>query len=244
MILKRTILVIAIILIVTGISAGLLILGISKGKNDNVDIYSDSVNENIELNNKDSIYNNDSKENSAESEKIENKVIEQAKSDESSNKNSNVIQKQTTNISNNVNSNNSTPITNNNINTNTNNNNKSNSSNTTDKNKSESSKNSTGNIVTPKEDIYTFKRNDLEIQNMINIAKRLIKENKDNRYSGLVDCVDNIDFVIEKSGDVFYPLFDYRIENIVIDNYYPEFYVYAEDIYKNGEYLRTEYYFQ
>lgn len=95
----------------------------------------------------------------------------------------------------------------------------------------------------PKEDVYTFKRNDAEIQNMINIAKRIIKENKDNRCDGLVEKVDSINFIIGKAGNLFYPLFDYRIENIVIDNFYPEFYVYAEDIYKNGEYLRTEYYF-
>lgn len=94
-----------------------------------------------------------------------------------------------------------------------------------------------------KEDVYTFKRNDAEIQNMINIAKRIIKENKDNRCDGLVEKVDSINFIIGKAGNLFYPLFDYRIENIVIDNFYPEFYVYAEDIYKNGEYLRTEYYF-
>ena len=95
----------------------------------------------------------------------------------------------------------------------------------------------------PKEDVYTFKRNDAEIQNMINIAKRIIKENKDNRCDGLVEKVDSINFIIGKAGNLFYPLFDYKIENIVIDNFYPEFYVYAEDIYKNGEYLRTEYYF-
>lgn len=94
-----------------------------------------------------------------------------------------------------------------------------------------------------KEDVYTFKRNDIEIQNMINIAKRIIKENKDNRCDGLVDKVDSINFIVGKAGNLFYPLFDYRIENIVIDNFYPEFYVYVEDIYKNGEYLRTEYYF-
>jgi len=96
----------------------------------------------------------------------------------------------------------------------------------------------------PKEDIYTFVRNDKEIQNMISITKRLIIENKENRYSGLVDNVNNINFIIEKSGNIFYPLYEYRIANIVMDNYYPEFYVYAEDVYKNGEYLRTEYYFQ
>ena len=79
---------------------------------------------------------------------------------------------------------------------------------------------------------------------MISITKRLIMENKENRYSGLVDNVNNINFIIEKSGNVFYPLYEYRIANIVMDNYYPEFYVYAEDVYKNGEYLRTEYYFQ
>lgn len=95
----------------------------------------------------------------------------------------------------------------------------------------------------PKEDVYTFKRNDAEIQNMISIAKRIIKENKNNRCDGLVDKIDSINFVISKAGNLFYPLFDYRIENIVIDNFYPEFYVYAEDIYLNGEYLRTEYYF-
>ena len=94
-----------------------------------------------------------------------------------------------------------------------------------------------------KEDIYTFKRNDAEIQKIINIAKSIIKENKDNRCDGLVNSVDSINFIVSKAGNVFYPLFDYRIENIVIDNYYPEFYVYAEDIYKDGEYLRTEYYF-
>lgn len=94
-----------------------------------------------------------------------------------------------------------------------------------------------------KEDVYTFKRNDIEIEKMINIAKSIIKENKNNRCNGLVDKVDTINFITEKSGNLFYPLFDYRIENIVVDNYYPEFYVYAEDVYKNGEYLRTEYYF-
>lgn len=100
------------------------------------------------------------------------------------------------------------------------------------------------NNVKPKEDVYTFVRNDKEIQNMISITKRLIIENKENRYSGLVDNVNNINFIIEKSGNIFYPLYEYRIANIVMDNYYPEFYVYAEDVYKNGEYLRTEYYFQ
>lgn len=100
------------------------------------------------------------------------------------------------------------------------------------------------NTVKPKEDVYTFVRNDKEIQNMLSITKRLIIENKENRYSGLVDNVNNINFIIEKSGNIFYPLYEYRIANIVMDNYYPEFYVYAEDVYKNGEYLRTEYYFQ
>lgn len=100
------------------------------------------------------------------------------------------------------------------------------------------------NNVKPKEDVYTFVRNDKEIQNMISITKRLIIENKENRYSGLVNNVNNINFIIEKSGNIFYPLYEYRIANIVMDNYYPEFYVYAEDVYKNGEYLRTEYYFQ
>lgn len=100
------------------------------------------------------------------------------------------------------------------------------------------------NTVKPKEDVYTFVRNDKEIQNMISITKRLIIENKENRYSSLVDNVNNINFIIKKSGNIFYPLYEYRIANIVMDNYYPEFYVYAEDVYKNGEYLRTEYYFQ
>lgn len=94
------------------------------------------------------------------------------------------------------------------------------------------------------EDIYTFARNDKEIQNMIDITKKLIKENKDGKYSELVDYVDSINFVVEKSGNLFYPLFEYRIANIIMDNNFPEFYVYAEDVYKNGEYLRTEYYFQ
>ena len=94
-----------------------------------------------------------------------------------------------------------------------------------------------------KEDVYTFKRNDTEIQKMINMAKSTIRENKDNRCSGLVDKTDSINFITQKAGNLFYPLFQYRIENIVIDNFFPEFYVYAEDIYKNGEYLRTEYYF-
>lgn len=100
------------------------------------------------------------------------------------------------------------------------------------------------NNVNLKEDVYTFVRNDKEIQNMISITKRLIIENKENRYLGLVDSVNNINFIIEKSGNIFYPLYEYRIANIVMDNYYPEFYVYAEDVYKNGDYLRTEYYFQ
>ena len=78
---------------------------------------------------------------------------------------------------------------------------------------------------------------------MINIAKRIIKENKNNRCAGLVNQVDSINFIVGKAGNLFYPLFDYRIENIVVDNFYPEFYVYAEDVYKNGVYLRTEYYF-
>ena len=95
----------------------------------------------------------------------------------------------------------------------------------------------------PKEDVYTFKRNDTEIQKMINMAKSIIRTNKDNRCSGLVDKVDSINFITQKSGNLFYPLFDSRIENLIIDTFYPEFYVYAEDIYKNGEYLRTEYYF-
>lgn len=94
-----------------------------------------------------------------------------------------------------------------------------------------------------KNDVYTFERNDSEIQNMINIAKRIIKENKNGRCDGLVNQVDSINFNIGKAGDVFYPLFDYRIENIVVDNFFPVFNVYAEDIYRNGEYLRTEYYF-
>lgn len=95
----------------------------------------------------------------------------------------------------------------------------------------------------PKEDVYAFKRNDTEIQKMINMAKNIIRTNKDNRCSGLVDKVDSINFITQKAGNLFYPLFEYRIENIVIDNFFPEFHVYAEDIYKNGEYLRTEYYF-
>lgn len=98
--------------------------------------------------------------------------------------------------------------------------------------------------VKPEEDIYTFARNDKEIQNMIDITKKLIKENKDGKYSELVDYVDSINFIVEKSGNLFYPLFEYRIANIIMDNNFPEFYVYAEDVYKNGEYLRTEYYFQ
>ena len=237
MILRRTIIVITIVIIATVISAGLLILGISKGKNDNVDIYSDSVNENIELSNEEGIYDN-SKENSTESDK---EVSEQPKSDESSN-NSNVIQKQQNNTSNNANINDTPITTNNNINTNANTN--TNNNNTNNTNESKTVEKTTENVVEKKEDVYTFAINNSEIQNMINIAKRLIRENKDNRYAGLVDCVDNINFVIQKSGNVFYPLFEYRISNIVMDNYYPEFYVYAEDVYKNGEYLRTEYYFQ
>lgn len=98
--------------------------------------------------------------------------------------------------------------------------------------------------VKSEEDIYTFARNDKEIQNMIDITKKLIKENKDGKYSELVDYVDSINFIVEKSGNLFYPLFEYRIANIIMDNNFPEFYVYAEDVYKNGEYLRTEYYFQ
>ncbi len=239
MILRRTIIVITIVIITTFISAGLLIFGNSKGKNDNVDIYSDSVNEieNIELSNEESIYNN-SKENSTESE---NKIIEQPKSDESSN-NSNIIKEKSNNTSNNVKINNNPIIANNNIKTNTNTN--TNNDNTNNSNKSKNVEKTTENVVEQKEDVYTFAINNSEIQNMISIAKRLIRENKDNRYAGLVDCVDNINFVIEKSGNVFYPLYEYRIANIVMDNYYPEFYVYAENIYKNGEYLRTEYYFQ
>ena len=235
MILKRTIIAITIVIMTTVISAGLLILGNSKRKNNNVDIYSDSVNEieNVELSNEESIYNN-SKENLTENE---NKIIEQPKSDESSNKNSDITKEQLNNTSNNVNINNS-PIANDNININTNNNE------TNNTNKSKDVEKATENVVEKKEDVYTFAINNSEIQNMISIAKRLIRENKNNRYAGLVDCVDNINFVIEKSGNVFYPLYEYRIANIVMDNYYPEFYVYAEDIYKNGEYLRTEYYFQ
>ena len=94
-----------------------------------------------------------------------------------------------------------------------------------------------------KNDVYTFQRNDAEIQNMINIAKRIIKENKDHKCDGLVNQVDSINFKIEKLGNVFYPLFDWRIEYLVTDTFFPQFSVYAEDIYKNGEFLRTEYYF-
>lgn len=234
MILRRTIIVITIVIMTTVISAGLLILGNSKRKNNNVDIYSDSVNEieNVELSNEESIYNN-SKKNSTESE---DKIIEQPKSNEFSNKNSNITKEQPNNTSNNVKINNSPIIANDNTNTNNNE--------TNNTNKSKDIEKATENVVEKKEDVYTFSINNSEIQNMISIAIRLIRENKDNRYEGLVDCVDNINFVIEKSGNVFYPLYEYRIANIVMDNYYPEFYVYAENIYKNGEYLRTEYYFQ
>lgn len=219
MILKRTLIIIGIIIITTLIGAGLLLLGNRNNINNkeydnglgvNAEKYSKVIpiaDENIALAEDDSMSNNQGEENINNTEK----------QSESSNSSLNTLQNGTVNQVKTEN----------------------NTKNTT---KQQIENNRQAKQET-KEDVYTFKRNDTEIQRMINIAKRIIRENKNNRCSGLVDKVDSINFIVEKAGNVFYPLFDYRIENIVIDNYYPEFYVYAEDIYKNGEFLRTEYYF-
>lgn len=225
MILKRTLIIIGIIIITTLIGAGLLLLGnrnsinnkeYDNGLGGNAEEYSKVISitdENIALAEDDSISNNQGGENINNTEK----------QSESSNSSLNTLQNGT-----------ATQVKTEN-----------NTKNTT-KQQIENKKTEENNRQAKqetKEDVYTFKRNDTEIQRMINIAKRIIRENKNNRCSGLVDKVNSINFIIGKAGNVFYPLFDYRIENIVIDNYYPEFYVYAEDIYKNGEFLRTEYYF-
>ncbi len=211
MILKRILIVLAVVVITCIISTGLLLIG-----NMPIDIYT-KVNTNI----KDFENKNIEKEVVAILETNENMIennvseIEQAKN----------INSYYQNVSNSVS--NEERMINNNV--------------------SQSKENLVENKDTQEEykkDEYTFVKNDREIQNMISITKRLIIENKENRYSGLVDNVNNINFVIEKSGNVFYPLYEYRIANIVMDNNYPEFYVYAEDVYKNGEYLITEYYFQ
>ncbi len=245
MILKRALIILGIIIITCIVGAGLILLGnMNKENNRDTDIYEENGidSASIEVDNKtdnDNLDENTSNHKEIDSE--DNSVtvdnnLEQTENEEpiitnnEQNNNVNVPNNSTTNsVENNV------PSDNNEQGTNENNSN--NDNNTVVENTPPAQE-------TPKEDVYTSKRNDSEINNMISIAKRLIRENKDNRYSGLVDNVDNINFVIEKSGDVFYPLYESRIANIVMDNYYPEFYVYAEDIYKNGEYVRTEYYFQ
>lgn len=230
MILRKILITLAVIVATSIVGTGLLIIGNLGSKlSSKLDIYTKPE---IDVENKDFI-----------TESIEEEVIAVIESNESV-VNNNVLKEEQIKIDTNYNKNRDDNII----------------SNT--KGKVESSKNYnnynesnikekvTENLVKQesniesKEDVYTFVRNDVEIQNMITITKKLIIENKENRYSGLVDNVNNINFIIEKSGNIFYPLYEYRIANIVMDNYYPEFYVYAEDVYKNGEYLRTEYYFQ
>lgn len=225
MILKRALIIIGIIIITTLIGAGLLLLGNRNSINNkeydnglgvNAEEYSKVIpitDENIALAEDDSISNNQEEQNV---DNTENQV-------ESDNSSLNTLQKGTVNQ------------------VKTENNSKSTTEHQVENEKTEGNNQQIKQET--KEDVYTFKRNDTEIQRMISIAKRIIRENKNNRCSELVDKVDSINFIVGKAGNVFYPLFDYRIENIVIDNYYPEFYVYAEDIYKNGEFLRTEYYF-
>ncbi len=212
MILKRILVILTIVIIISLISSGLLILGdLQKQVNSNVEIYAEDKN-NIN----------------------EKEIIEDNKSFEIPNKNLiQEVQIQKPEVSHNENTNNNSEnrITDN-------------ITEIDNKNIIIEKEEIKVNNEQPKEDVYTFVKNDVEIQNMIYITKKLILENKENRYSDLVDNVNNINFIIEKSGNLFYPLYEYRIANIVMDNYYPEFYVYAEDVYKNGEYLRTEYYFQ
>lgn len=219
MILKRAIIIIGIIIITTLIGAGLLLLG--NINNNEVDIYDNDLGRNLEEYSKVISITDENialaEDNSISNNQEEQNVDNTENQVESSNSSLNTIKSATLNQVKTEN----------------------NTKNTT---KQQIENNRQAKQET-KEDVYTFKRNDTEIQRMINIAKRIIRENKNNRCSGLVDKLNSINFIIGKAGNVFYPLFDYRIENIVIDNYYPEFYVYAEDIYKNGEYLRTEYYF-
>ncbi len=230
MILKRALIIIGIMILTSLIGASLLLLGINNNRDKQVNIYDNAI-------------NTDSEESeNVISEMDENLTItnDSITSDKQEEKNTSVdnVDKQVANNNMPVNTISSNKVTqsvkSDNITTNTN------------EQKNETQKTEENNQQTKqetKEDIYTFKRNDVEIQKMINIAKSIIRENKNGRCDGLVDKVDSINFIIGKAGNLFYPLFDYRIENIVIDNYYPEFYVYAEDIFLNGEYVRTEYYF-
>lgn len=222
MILRRIIVILIIMIITCLIGTGLLVLGnFSKESNSNIEIYTEA--ENI------------IKEKEVVEEDISDKMIENNKSIEVPK--DNVMQETKifkSGSDNNVNNSNENSIVESIKNDNELN----------DKNSIRKQEEAKANSVPIKEDVYTFVKNDVEIQNMIFITKKIILENNENRYSELVDNVDNINFIIEKSGNLFYPLYEYRIANIVMDNYYPEFYVYAEDVYKNGEYLRTEYYFQ
>lgn len=227
MILRKTLITLAVIVTTVIISSGLFIMGNLRDKSSSeIEIYTEPTNDItsekfITENVVEGVLVNNENEKPIEENNVSE--VEQIKSDANYNENS-------------------TSITNDKVVANSNEYNKSNEINGKEKVAENIVKQE--NTVKPKEDVYTFIRNDKEIQNMISITKRLIIENKENRYSGLVDNVNNINFIIEKSGNIFYPLYEYRIANIVMDNYYPEFYVYAEDVYKNGEYLRTEYYFQ
>ncbi len=227
MILRRIFITLAIIVTTSVVGSGLLILGNLSDKNiSEVEIY---AKENIGIDIEDIENSNTAEEVIAKVENIE-PLINDTKSEETNIKNG-------TNYKENINNVSTSKQT---VKTNISNN----ITETSTQNAVVEKEEKQVSNIQPKEDVYTFVRNDIEIQNMISITKRLIMENKENRYSGLVDNVNNINFIIEKSGNVFYPLYEYRIANIVMDNYYPEFYVYAEDVYKNGEYLRTEYYFQ
>ncbi len=229
MILRRIFITLAIIVTTSVVGSGLLILGNLSDKNiSEVEIY---AKENIGIDIEDIANSNTAEEVIAKVENIE-PLINDTKSEET-----NINIKNGTNYKENINNVSTSKQT---VKTNISNN----ITETSTQNAVVEKEEKQVSNIQPKEDVYTFVRNDIEIQNMISITKRLIMENKENRYSGLVDNVNNINFIIEKSGNVFYPLYEYRIANIVMDNYYPEFYVYAEDVYKNGEYLRTEYYFQ
>lgn len=224
MILKRILIILGIMIVTSLICSGLLLLGNKENENE-IKIYEESNiedEESIKLSNDvdEKIINNDvistnEKENKEDKEKKVNSVDK-------------IVEKSNTSVNN---SNKTVSVSKVN-----------NSENTKQNNKTEDNSQQV-NEQAKKEDIYTFKRNDTEIQKIINMAKTIIRENKDNRCSELIDKLDSINFIVAKSGNLFYPLIKYRIENIVFDNYYPEFYVYAEDIFKNGEYVRTEYYF-
>ena len=255
MILKRILIIIAVVIAIGTVGASLLFLGNKDVDNDNkvVDIY-ENTEKQIQEENKELIMQENNKkeetklvEDKIETEKVENvekvetESIVKTNEVEQSKVTQTVVSVEQPKQNNQPTLNTETKIENKVIET------------KVESPKNEVQENITNDIsiknevkeeVKPQEDVYTFVKNDKEIQNMIAITKRLIRENKDGRYSELVDYVDNINFVIQKSGNLFYPFFEYRIANIIMDNSFPEFYVYAEDIYKNGEYLRTEYYFQ